>query len=317
MKIAIDGKSVNLPDFLVVGAAKAGTTSLYHFLAQHGSLYMPATKEPRFFSFAHQDHVNLVHPVTGARIEGVVASLQGYLELFAGCPEGRLCGEASTQYLYDGEKAIANMRALYGGRLGDVAIIMVLRNPVERAWSNYVMHRNAGAENLPPEEALAPETCARRMREGWPAGYDYLGYGMYAGQVQAWQRHFPRVLVLLHEDLDADPAGTMRRIFDFLGVPGTVSIDTSTRYNKSGEVKGFWGRILAALIFRPNALKEVAKKLLPQRLRYRLRTAAGQVVYREAHVPPELRRRLVSCYAQDVARLQAALGRDLSAWLKV
>lgn len=141
-----------LPNFLIVGAARGGTTFLYHHLKQHPDVFMPAFKEPHFF----------VCEMVRGRLRQWVDSYEEYLSLFRNGGGRKLRGEASVFYLYYHDVAIREIHRYLGT---EVKIIIVLRNPIERAYSAYyyVFGKNE-EETLDFEQALRAEE--KRMREG-------------------------------------------------------------------------------------------------------------------------------------------------------
>ena len=140
-----------LPDFIIPGAAKSGTTTLYRVLAGHPELYFPENrKEPFYFSFGGEAPVY----EDRAFVNHLIWNTREYLDLYRGAGDDQLAGDASTSYLYTHKEAIRNMRALYGNQLREVKIIILLRNPVQRAYSHYTYLVRNGFETRSFEEAV-------------------------------------------------------------------------------------------------------------------------------------------------------------------
>lgn len=315
MLIEINGCKLRLPDFLLVGAAKSGTTSLYFYLRQHPEVFLPSNKEPRFLSYGETKSRKIIHPFTGTCLKTVITGLDEYIGLFDEAPKSALIGEATTQYLYDYRNVHNNISKLYGDRQSSIKIIMVLRNPCERAWSNYVMHRNSCAEPLDFQEAIKPETVCKRLEDGWPLGYDYIGFGLYYEQVSFWLEHYPDTLILIQEELDKSPEKTIKKVFEFLGVDRKVSVNLNERFNASGDVKNPLMRIVEYLVFKPNFFKKTINYFISNELKYRLRTKIGSMVYKKSRIPEQMEFELRNFYRQDVTKLQSRLGIDLTSWL--
>src|SRR5215210_1748036 len=153
-----------LPNFLVIGAGKSGTTSLYHYLRQHPDVYMSPVKEPLFFA-AEGGRIRFPGPdgrmISRAANPGAVTRMKDYRALFAGVSGKKAVGEASPQYLYTPE---APLRIKH--YVPEAKLIAVLRNPVERAYSAFLHRTRLGREPLADfSEALRQEDS--RMREGW------------------------------------------------------------------------------------------------------------------------------------------------------
>ena len=202
-----------LPDFLVAGVAKAGTTALYAALVGHPELFLPTVKEPKFFL------TDGPPPVTGGPGDGQtyqehVWRRPDYEALFDPAPPGTLRGEATPFYLYE-RSAHRRIHAL----VPDAKLILMLRDPVDRAHSNWAHLWSAGLE--PEADFLA--ACAAepaRRAAGWAHFWHYLAQGRYGEQLQHLLDVFPReqVLVLRYRDLRERPQWALDTVCGFLGV---------------------------------------------------------------------------------------------------
>ena len=297
------------PTFLVIGAYKAGTTSVHHYLQQHPEVYVPRRKEPNYFAFgdaavpvgARATTFLVPHPAATTSI----TRREDYLRLFDGVGDERAVGEVSPEYLVN-ERACEAI----AGELPSVKLVAVLRNPVERAFSDYLMYRRDGVE---PEADFgrALDRQDARRRRGEPTGW-YVETGFYGRQLARYLNAFPREQVDVHlfEDLVRDPDGTMGAIFTFLGVE-PVHLRSVDQYNASGVPRS---PLLAAALRSRRWIGPPLKKVLPERLR----PAVERFVQRGLDRPslaPEHRARLVDTYGDDVHLLERLIGRDLSSWL--
>ncbi len=296
-----------LPNFLIVGAAKSGTTSLYHYLRQHPQVFMPEQiKETLFFCGLTARHF----PGPGGHYaDRAVETWEEYKQLFGDAGACIARGEACVAYLYFHRATISRILEHLGR---DVKIVISLRNPVDRAYSNYLHHVRDGIEPLALEEAL--ESAPQRQTEGWWWGFQYVDLGRYYEQVKAYWDTFggEQIQVLLYEDLATDTGGVVQRLFQFLEVEDTFRPHLSLRYNATGVPRH---RLLHDLLVKPNPIKEVAKKVLPIRLRAYLRTRYYQDYLVKPPLSSETRNRLAAAYREDVLKLQALIQRDLSHWL--
>jgi Sulfotransferase family len=225
-----EGRSSLLPDFLIAGVPKAGTTALYAALLRHPGLFLPETKEPKFFLSDGPP------PARGG--PGDVQTYQehvwrrsDYETLFAPAPPGTLRGEATPFYLYD-RQAHRRIHEL----IPEAKLILVLRDPVDRAHSNWTHLWTAGLE--PSADFL--EACAlepTRRAAGWAYFWHYLGLGEYGSQVRDLFELFHReqVLIIRYRDLRDTPAATLDRVCAFLGV-ATGVIDRVPAENVSWHV---------------------------------------------------------------------------------
>lgn len=282
---------MHAPDFFMVGAAKSGTTSLFHYLVQHPSVYIPPFKEPHYFSEFRDK---------GAP---VCNSLEDYLALFSDCPHGAVAGDASTSYLYS-RVAASRVHDLNP----DARIIVVLRNPVDRAFSFYWHNRRDSVENLSFEDALRAEP--RRIEGHEHFRFHYVESGMYSWQVERYFDLFgkDRVRIFLFEDL-RDANRVCREIFTLLRVDPEVPIDTKRVHNPSGPSRN---ALLARLLIRryPRIRRHFPRTA--RTLKYHLMRLN---VKRRTEMDPATRRMLIRRFTDDILRLQGLLDRDLSDWI--
>lgn len=217
----------NPVDFLVVGAGRAGTTSLFEILSQHPDIFIPPRKECRYFSDLP---TNFAGPGAGYANDGI-RSRQQYCSLFKTARPGQLCGDISPDYLYYYKKAVPKILSEVGP---DIPIIIILRNPIDRTYSHYLKHVRDGRENLSFEAALKAEKD--RLDNRWPWGWAYTGGGLYAAPVKHYLDNFKRVLILLFEE-DIITGRAVFKILEFLGLephPGGIP---HIHANKSGRTQ--------------------------------------------------------------------------------
>lgn len=217
---------------MIVGAQKSGTTALASFLAQHPSIAMARGKEVHLF-----DADNYSNTWTNAEID------QQYSTFFDGWQARQLRGEATPIYLYDAK--IAPELARYNSAL---KLIVILRDPVERALSHYEMERSRGNETLPLWLALVMERH-RLKRESTRLGksrrcHSYVDRGHYAGQVRNLRKHFPdgQILILETDELKHRHDATLTRVFEFL------SVDTEVKIRPDAVFTGRYGSRFARIV---------------------------------------------------------------------
>lgn len=221
-----------LPNFIILGAAKAGTTALYHYLAQHPRIYLSPLKETNFFALEGEpprfcgpgdhDYVNCLS----------ITTLEGYAAQFAGVRDETAIGEASPLYLYS-PKAVGRIRHY----VPDARLIAFVRNPVDRAFSAFLhLVRDEREPCREFREALAAEE--ERIRAGWEHIWHYKRMGLYHEQLRRYYDVFPadRIKVFLYKDLRLEPRRTLREIFGFLQVDPVFVPDTSERYNVTNNL---------------------------------------------------------------------------------
>jgi hypothetical protein len=321
MKISINGNRYNLPNFLIVGAARSATTTLFYHLEQHRDIVMSSIKEPHFFSFystrpnCMQISRNKVEPFLYDKYS---YSLPHYSALYMPMYDYQILGEASTSYLYFHDQVISNIDALYGSLSKQVKIIILLRNPVDRAWSHYMFHTRNGREYLGLLEAVNPQCIMSRIDHGISYNWDYLGFGYYYEQVKAYMDAFDDVVVILTEDFTRDPIGILTTIMHSIEVSPNMPQCLSGVYNVSGKPKNKLSAFISQIIYQPNSLGKFIKKSLPisliQRLKYMRYKASDFLIEQEAMSANE-RLYLMEFYRPDISKLSRLLNRNLDHWL--
>ncbi|MFO7971598.1 MAG: sulfotransferase [Desulfobacterales bacterium] len=299
------------PNFFIIGAARAGTTSLYYYLQQHPDIYMSPNKEPRFFAFEGQNE--LVGAFGVRKISPYSNNWNQYLKLFEKAANEKAVGEASTLYLYH-HKAPAKIHS----RIPDAKLIAILRNPVERALSHYLYNIRRGGEPCSSfEEAVAAEED--RIKMGWAPYFHYRPMGRYAEQIERYFNFFPpdQLRIYLYEDMAADSLGVVKDIFKFLAVNSEFVPNVSVVYNPSGKSKiSFISKVLK----RQFSIKSVTKRFIPKSLRSRIsewEQWRNVKPISKPSISPEFSKDLIDYYSEDILRLQEMIGRDLCHWLKM
>jgi hypothetical protein len=301
-----------LPNFLIIGAAKSGTTALYQYLREHPQVFMSAIKEPEFFALAGTPPEGQFRgPGDRQSLQDKVIGWEDYLQLFAAAPATTTArGEASPIYLYSPEAPARIRHTVPQARL-----IAVLRHPVDRAFSHYLMLRRYGREPLRDfQQALRHED--ERVRQGWGPTWHYRRRGEYAGQLERYLALFPRtqLRVYLYDDLRTDSLGLLRDIFRFLEIDDTFTPALNQRHNVGGQMRSSaWHNFL----LRPHPLKNLVRPLFPKPLADRLWLKLRDANLVKVTLTPHVRAELMADYRPGILRLQDLLQRDLSPWLKV
>jgi hypothetical protein len=313
MLIDHNGKSVSLPDFFIVGAPRCGTSTLYSYLLNHPSIFMPVEKEPMFFSCWNRetvmDALNPEQPLSWA-----VREPEDYLGLFLPAREDQTRGEASTWYLAEHERVLSNMASFYGSRLREVKIIITLRNPANRAWSQYLQKRSERQETLDFKAAIQPDVIASRKEKNFSPSFDYIGFSKYSPGVSAYLERFDKVLMIIFEEFFPCIEENILKVFDFLGVASGDRRMIRRQANVSGLPRGKLGEAALGLVYKPNALKSFTKAVLPRRIRTPLKYTIKGALLKHVPLDSHLRQELQEEFREDVAELERLLGRDLSLW---
>lgn len=307
---------MNWPNFLVIGAARSGTTTLHHYLRKHPQVFMPIVKEPGFFIFDGEEPNYL-----GPRVEtffghGLLNSAEEYGALFDNAQNADAVGEASALYLYFHDRTAERIHRYNP----DTRLIAILRHPADRAFSNYMYLRMSEREPVETfEEALALES--QRKMDGWYPFWFYREQGFYHTQLATFYQVFPRqqIKVFLFEDLKNRSAELLQELYGFLGVSPDYVPETVSKHNNSGEVTNRFSKEALNFIDDPShPLKRLTHRI-PETIRKPVREKVRSLIKRqgvkEAAIAPETRQSLLDDYRDDILQTQDLIQRDLSAWL--
>jgi Sulfotransferase family len=300
---------MTMPTFLVIGAGKAGTSSLHHYLSQHPQIYITPIKEPKFFAFEGEE-LDFGGPGDQTAHRSTVTDIETYRALFDGVSGERAAGEVSPVYIY-----IPKAPERIEHYIPEAKLIAVLRDPVERAYSSFQHLVREGREPF-DDFARAIHEEESRIKRNYAPLWHYKEGGFYSAQLSRYLERFERrrIRIYLYEDLKEDPAGVLRDIFEFLDVDESFVPDMSARYNVGGVPKN---KGLHAFLTRPNPIKAAVKPFVPTELRKRLRTSLRN---RNLHSSPEIslevRQQLIEVYREDILNLEELIQRDLSRWLE-
>lgn len=300
---------VTMPTFLIIGAAKAGTTSMYEYLRQHPDIFMSAVKEPLHFA-SHAMNRRWTGPGDDwlrARYLDL-ARVEDYEALFEGGTHALARGEASPIYLHT-EGCAERIRAA----LPDARLMVLLRDPVDRAFSHFRMHLQGNRETA-GSFAEAVRLEEERIRQGWSPAFHYVRRGFYYRQLEPYLRLFPRehLRIYLYEDIVKDTAVVVRDAYAFLGVDPDFTPDTEKRYNIGGTPAR---AALPTLLRGASRVTAFIRCLVPKVLRQPIRLRLKRMAEKKIVVDPQTRADLIKEYRPDILKLQEMLGRDLGPWM--
>ncbi len=298
-----------LPNFLIVGAAKSGTTSLHNYLNQHPDIFMPSynkegmkVKEPRFF----------IKKEVEMRLHNGIWDWDEYRSLFNEVKEEKSIGEASVLYLYYYKTAIKNIKHYLGD---NIKIIIMLRNPVERAFSAYNHVYRGVNENLSFEQALESEELRMQKDSSLTPMIRYKDMGLYYNMVKAYLHAFKDVHIIMYEDFKNNPSSIMKKTTEFLDVDSGFLINTSSRYNVGGRQ---WRSILFRNFFmQENNLKIIFRKIFSLKRRKKIRKYIELILQKKTpYINNDTRKKLITFYLHDIAKLEKLLKVNLNHWKK-
>jgi hypothetical protein len=298
-----------LPNFLIVGAAKSGTSSLHNYLNQHPEVFMPSynsegmkVKEPRF----------LIKDLVKHRLHNGVWNWEEYKSIFNDVIDEKAIGESTVLYLYYYKDAIKNIKEKLGN---DVKIIIMLRNPTDRAYSAFQHVSRGFKEQNSFEESLEMEDGRLERVENLTPMVMYKDMGLYHEMVKSYQESFSNVHVIIYDDFRDNTENEMKKTYQFLGISDNTNIDYVTRHNVGG--KRWKNDKVKHLFMKENPIKSVIKRIIPRRLRKGLRnnlvTASTNKVLL---MKDQTRIMLNDFFREDVRKLSDLLNRDLTHWTK-
>jgi len=313
-----------LPNFFIVGAPKAGTTSLYHYLGQHPDVYMSPVKEPNYFAqeirlgnvsahwqdWAEREYESLQlylrGPMQERKFGGIVSHWPDYLKLFENVNGEKAIGEASVCYLWS-KTAAGNIAST----TPNAKIVMVLRNPVDRAFSQY-------------KQAVANGLIGKSFREQVRKSLNnksdqfellnpFLEFGLYYEQVKRYTERFSpdNLRIYLYEEYQQAPTRITADIFRFLTVDPQFSPDVSEKHLQTSVPRFKW----VSFMLKQYGVWPLLKNIMPDHLV----PVVKQWALRDkqtVELDPSDRAQLSNYYRGDVVRLSELIKRDLHTWLQ-
>lgn len=299
-----------LPNFLVIGAARSGTTALFDYLGQHPEIFTSDPKEPHYFALDGTGPA-FTGPGDDETINRVaVTDGEAYRKLFRRADGATAVGEGSVSYLYCAA-APENIRRT----IPDVRLICMLRNPADRAYSAFRYTRARMYEPVEHfREALAREE--KRIEAGWHHIWHYRRMGRYAEQMQRYYRVFDpdQLRIYRFERFVQDPHAVLRDCFEFLGVDPGFRPRRTPMTVPSGEPRSEW---LQRFLLESAPVKEVVKRLVPGGIRRWLSGRLRKANLEKPPMDPDVRRELLDDYRPQIGELEELTGRSFRDWLEV
>jgi hypothetical protein len=289
------------PNFIIAGAAKCGTTALAALLEQHPDIFLSSIKEPRYFAREALRRTSRLDPQYEYLQRSSVLTCENYYALFKNTEQYKARGESSVHYLYHHKLVIPNILKA----LGDIKILILLRNPAIRALSNYYYLQR---ETLPLSQALGAEKD--RRQKGFNSFWYYKAQGLYHDPVKAYLDHFSSVKIIWFNRFKSSPPDVCREVFEFLGVAANYPVNPHIDYNATHIPKSkFWKFVLT---FENTPL--VRYVIFPLFGGF-FRAVKKKWLRRPDYFSePLIYNHLVDYYLEDIAKLEHLLGADLSRW---
>lgn len=287
--------TMTLPNFMIIGVAKAGTTSLYRYFEQHPQVFMCDEKGSNYWGYEDARNWKWKDEGDPPKLRHFMArTFEDYLALYAGVTDETAIGEASPQYF----RCPTAAQRIHDC-MPDVKIIASLRNPADRAFSGFLMRTRRGESVKNIRQELTPE--ASHVREGY-----------YYKRLKRYFDLFPReqIKILIFEEFRKEPAAAMADLYGFVGADPTFTPDTSTKHNPASVPKN---RFLNRLFYHPKLIR-AAKRWLPESGQSMVKQIRQQNLQKPPKFPPDLRAELLELYRADIRKVEGLLERDLSLW---
>lgn len=300
-----------MPDFLVIGAGKSGTTSLHEYLSQHPQIFM-AKKEPNFFAYETVDPESIKDLDERQHYYDSYYRIEDYQNLYQTAVNGQLKGEVSNTYMSK-DHSCDNIKR----HVPNAKLIAILRHPGDRLYSRFTHLKREGSELAKDYNDFFKKDTI------WWTRTDMIPEGFYYKRLKPFYDNFPseNIRIYLYEDFIGKTDEVVRDIFEFLQVDSSVKVGTNVVYNKSGNIKS---KTLNKLVGQNSAPIIMLKKALPRMHKMLKRNTRVNAILNSVRsknltkpgFPSHLRNKLIDeVYGKDIEKLQSLIGKDLKHWL--
>lgn len=285
MDIELRGTQVRLPDFFVIGAPKSATTSLYQFLFKHKIIGLKH-KEPHYLVYKDLG-IDFEFASGDTRIN-FLTDLESYLNLFNSNPtQFPLLADFSTQYLRFSEIFIDNIRELYQHRIKDIKIVIVVRDPIKRAFSHYAHNVRENREPLSFKDAIAPGTIYQRMAQNYFPFYDYVRFSQYEDDIRRIQTVFRNVLIIKFEDFVLDQSLWLDKLLNFLNIEiNDTTVFPTTNISGRPSQQAF-KKLLYHCFYTETSLKQLIPVKFKRRIRRSLKNEVDKLILDKLVIQPD------------------------------
>lgn len=295
---------MKIPNFYILGAAKAATTSIHEYLSQHSNVFMSDFKEPCF----HISDINEKKLYKGSRNVKFLNNFEDYKNLFKRSNH-KIIGESSTPYLLYPDKVINSLKK-YHKNYNDLYFLIVLRNPIRRAFSQHSMRVRDLEENLDFIDSLKAEN--NRINEGYHFDSYYIEKGKYYYPVKRYKEEFPNVKIMFYEDFKKDSTSFLHEICEFLDIE-KFNFKEIPKKNISGFSKSIF---LVYLLKGDFFIKRLLKEIIPKNYRSKLRSVILNFNLKKEKPNISLKefKFALNLLIDDIEKLEKLLNKDLSQW---
>lgn len=308
------------PNFFIIGTVKASTTSLYNYLNLHPDVFMSPIKEPHYFAtdirvkdfrldYAQDSYLDFKKYFARRPLkEHAVAHIESeddYKQLYLDVDSEKAIGEASTSYLFS-QDAAKNIHA----KVPNAKIIVILRNPVERAFSHYLMDVKSGDQHRSFLDAFYDDL--HMSKKGWGISNLYLELSLYTEQLQCYYDLFPasQIKVLFFDDLNKNPTDFLKSVFEFLELDSAF-YDFSVTKQKYNDARVPRFPKIFFILWHSNYIRQLYK-LFPARFKSFLL----QLLFTKdiPKLTAKDKKEIFSYFREDIAKLEQLIGKSLKHW---
>lgn len=299
-----------LPDFIIVGVQKAGTTSIAEYLEQHPDIEMSKIKEPSFFPYYDKEEkiISNNRKYCDDYSFSIVNDIEKYQSLFSN--KKNLKGEASTHNFYFAEDTIKNIKQIYGENYSKLKIIISLRDPLERAFSAWNMFVRDNRENRSFKEALY---ASKKTGKSIFCEFDYQGFSTYSKNIELFQKNFPEVKIVFFDSLKTNSVSLVKELYTFLHVESSFEPDISIQSNPSGKPKN---RLIYDSLIGQNRFKDYIKFYIPERIRRKIKLGIQKKLLTKLQLSKKDRSEMIQYFFEDISKIESLLNVDLTQWKK-
>jgi len=296
------------PNFIIIGAMKSATTSLYAYLKQHPDIFMTDIKEPMFFNNLNKKNTFIIKE--GRKKRTKINTFEEYYTLFRNANNQKAIGEASPEYIYTKE-----CPELIKKHLPNTKIIAILRQPIERAYSNFLHAKRSGKENI-KDFITAIDEEEYRIKKDWSPLYHYINKGYYFKQLERYYKLFEKenIKIILFDELKKNPVKTTQNVFRFLNVDDSFTPNTKKKANVSGVPKGLMGYFITKIRYYNLMPNIELSKYLNQHI---INFIYNMTYNKPDKINPSIKKELTSLYyKKDIEKLESLTNYKLENWLK-
>jgi len=278
------------PNFFIVGASKAGTTSLWAYLSEIPGIYMSPVKEPRYFGNEKMEY--------NAKLS-VIKEEKKYLKLFEGIKDEKIIGEATPGYL----RSVEACQLIYK-KIPDARILISLRDPIDRVYSDFLMRKKLGNEKSTMQQVIK-----KIIKENNYSKEPYLQPSFYYKNVKRYLDTFgeEQVKIIIFEELIKNTNETMQDILKFLGINYKFQQSKEKKYNVYGTPRGKLGEF----IIRNKTIEKIARKIISPKIRLYVRDDILIKKSKKPHMEENNKEFLQEVFNEDVQKISRLLGRKL------